>query len=88
MPDAPEIDLTTVDLVLVPALACDRWGTRLGYGGGYYDRSLNRTELIGCSTVCVVPSACVSPETLPHDAWDRTMGAVVTEAGVQVCGDS
>ncbi|MEO1132360.1 MAG: 5-formyltetrahydrofolate cyclo-ligase, partial [Cyanobacteria bacterium J06639_1] len=37
---APRVNLDRVDAVLVPALACDCQGYRLGYGGGYYDRLL------------------------------------------------
>lgn len=35
---AQPVDITTVDLVLVPLLAADKWGGRIGYGKGYYDR--------------------------------------------------
>ena len=38
LPDAPKIDRSAVDLMLVPAVGCDVRGYRLGYGGGYYNR--------------------------------------------------
>lgn len=41
-PSAPVADLAEASVVLVPALACDRSGRRLGRGAGYYDRALPR----------------------------------------------
>lgn len=62
-------------LILVPALAFDRSGFRLGYGGGYYDRLLS-----AASCPCVGLSFHdLLFEDLPHDAWDRPVRAVCTE---------
>ena len=62
-------------LIVVPALAFDREGFRLGYGGGYYDRMLARAR---CSTVGLAFHELLVPR-LPRDAWDRAVGAVCTE---------
>lgn len=62
-------------LILVPAMAFDRSGFRLGYGGGYYDRLLS-----AASCLCVGLSFHdLLFEDLPHDAWDRPVRAVCTE---------
>lgn len=62
-------------LVVVPALAFDRNGFRLGYGGGYYDRMLDAAR---CSSVGLTFHELLL-DSLPRDAWDRPAGAVCTE---------
>jgi 5-formyltetrahydrofolate cyclo-ligase len=60
--------LTEIDLILVPALAFDREGYRLGYGKGYYDRFLANVGAI--PTVGVGFREQLSKESLPKDPWD------------------
>ena len=66
--------LATCDLVLVPALAVDRSGTRLGRGGGSYDRALARTD---ARTIALLYDGELV-EQLPAEAHDIRVGAVVT----------
>jgi 5-formyltetrahydrofolate cyclo-ligase len=73
-----------VDLLLVPAIACDHRGYRLGYGGGYYDRLLSVPEWANKVTIGIVFEAMRVPE-LPIDPWDRPLNAVCTEAGFFLC---
>ena len=82
LPDSPLVDLETVDVMLVPAIACDRQGMRLGYGAGFYDRCLALPSLRNCIAVGVVPSACCSTADLPRDPWDVPLSAVVTERDI------
>lgn len=42
--DSPEVDFSDIDVVLVPLLAFDKLGHRVGYGKGYYDRFLNELK--------------------------------------------
>jgi 5-formyltetrahydrofolate cyclo-ligase len=67
----PEVDPTTLDLVLVPALVLDVRGYRLGYGGGYYDRFLPRLRP-DCRTLGIAP---FTVPTLPTDPWDIPVGS-------------
>lgn len=71
------ISIAEVDFAVVPALAVDLDGYRLGYGAGYFDRLLAGR---GASTQCVacVPSGCVV-ESLPHDAHDQPVDVIVDE---------
>ncbi len=71
-----------LDIVLMPLVAFDRQGYRLGMGGGYYDRSLafrcarrswQRPELVG------VAHSCQQHPALPHQPWDVPLDAIITE---------
>jgi 5-formyltetrahydrofolate cyclo-ligase len=73
-PDA----VATADLVLVPGLAVDRTGLRLGRGGGSYDRALPRAT---GATVVLLNSEEVLDE-VPSAAHDRRVDAVATELGL------
>ncbi len=70
-----------LQVVLVPLVAFDRNGARLGMGGGYYDRYL--VGLANTAITVGVAFACQrSDEPLPTESWDMPMQAVVTENGV------
>lgn len=65
--------------ILVPGLAFDRQGHRLGYGKGYYDRTLAGFKGL---KVGVAFSVQVTEETLPCDRCDAMMDIIVTEAEI------
>jgi 5-formyltetrahydrofolate cyclo-ligase len=67
------------DFILLPLLAFDRAGHRLGYGGGYYDRTLAALPYafrLGCGF------AAQQVADLPHEATDLPLHAIATEAGL------
>lgn len=79
-----------LDTVLMPLVAFDRRGGRLGMGGGYYDRSFeclqppptHRPRLIGIA----YDLQCLNSEQddlLPAEPWDVVLDAVVTEHGLR-----
>ena len=67
-------------LLLVPLLAYDDHGYRLGYGGGYYDRTL--VKLAGARAIGIAYGG-QRMETLPHDSHDHPLDAVLTEQGLK-----
>ncbi len=72
------------DLVLMPLLGFDNAGTRLGYGGGYYDRTL---AVLGRKPLLVgLAFAAQELPAIPREAHDIPLDAVVTEAGVRFFG--
>lgn len=67
-----------MDLMIVPALAYDKTGGRLGRGGGFYDRALAEHDGV---SVGVIREAFLFDE-LPVEEHDRRVGHIVTEKGV------
>jgi|TARA_B100002051_G_scaffold271206_1_gene305474 5-formyltetrahydrofolate cyclo-ligase len=67
--------------LLVPALAIDRRGVRLGYGGGYYDRLRQQAPWRAVPALVVLPSACITDTPLPQDPWDITFDGWISEKG-------
>jgi len=80
-----DLALEDLDLVLMPLVAWDRSGRRLGMGGGYYDhlfrahRDADRPLRVG------VAYGVQEAANLPADGWDVTLHAVVTEGGWFTC---
>jgi len=77
----PILNVGEVDLILVPAIACDTQGYRLGYGGGFYDRLLSGTGWHSKPTVGIIFEFALLA-SLPIDPWDQPLKAVCTEVGL------
>jgi 5-formyltetrahydrofolate cyclo-ligase len=70
--------------VLAPGLAVDRFGIRLGRGGGSYDRALARVRPDAFVAVLLYDGELL--EAVPHETHDQRVSAVITPAGIHRFG--
>ena len=73
------VSVEQAELLLIPALAVDRMGNRLGRGKGYFDRELS---VLSGSKVYAVCFEDEFLETLPSEAHDQRVSGVVTEVAI------
>lgn len=71
----PEAALASIDLILVPGLAFDRHGHRLGYGAGYYDRLLSDPHLQACKIAALFLEQFV--DSIPVEAHDQAVDVLL-----------
>lgn len=84
-PQGPTVaEIGTRPLVLIPLVAFDRAGTRLGNGGGHYDRAA--ASWPRSATKVGLAYAMQESVSLPRDPWDAPLDMVVTESEVVRCG--
>ena len=76
----PIVPAEALDMIVVPLVAFDQTGARLGYGGGYYDRFLRRRPACPLLGLCF---SCQVVPTLPLDPWDQRVDHLCTERGLQ-----
>ena len=78
----PEASAEVVPRVLiVPLVAFDRRGFRLGYGGGFYDRTLERLRAAGPTTAIGFAFAAQELPEVPIEPTDQPLDLIVTEQG-------
>ncbi|MEO6224293.1 MAG: 5-formyltetrahydrofolate cyclo-ligase [Sphingomicrobium sp.] len=70
------------DLILVPLVAADAKGTRLGRGKGHYDRALARLRKKGARLIGVGWPSQLLETTIPADEWDVPLDAFASPAGL------
>ena len=88
-PPVPWVGVEALSALLVPLVAFDRHGNRIGMGGGYYDRTLaaamasgnarQKPELIG------VAYECQKVDPFTPDPWDIPLDWILTENGIRSC---
>lgn len=80
--DAEIVEPSAIGFLIVPCLACDRRGNRLGRGGGYYDRFLS--EYKGASvTLC---REAMLQDDIPMERYDKAVPLVLSESGLYLGG--
>jgi 5-formyltetrahydrofolate cyclo-ligase len=70
------------DVLLVPLLAFDAEGYRLGYGGGFYDRTLETLRAVRPVLAIGIAYAGQQRSDVPHSDHDQRLDAVLTENGL------
>jgi 5-formyltetrahydrofolate cyclo-ligase len=70
------------EVLIVPLLAFDRRGFRLGYGGGFYDRTIAALRAKGPVTAIGFAFAAQEVDEVPIEATDQRLDLIVTERGV------
>jgi len=79
---APAATRHDPDVLLVPLLAFDRSGYRLGYGGGFYDRTLEALRAIKSISAVGVAYAAQEVQAVPRGERDQPVDLIVTEREV------
>lgn len=69
------------DILIVPLAAFDRTGFRLGYGGGFYDRTLEKLRHAGPVTAIGFAYAAQEVDRVPRERTDQPLDLIVTENG-------
>lgn len=81
---AAQRSVRRMDLILLPLLAFDARGFRLGSGGGYYDRALAQDRAHGRPRRVGYAYALQQIDAVPAEPWDVRLHAVVTESGILI----
>jgi 5-formyltetrahydrofolate cyclo-ligase len=78
-PTCPEVE---PDVLLMPLLAFDRAGYRLGYGGGFFDRTLRGLRARKAIRTIGLAFAAQEVDAVPHLDYDERIEAVLTPEGL------
>ncbi len=79
---SPELE---PDVLIIPMLAFDRKGYRLGYGGGFYDRTLEKLRATKKIIAIGVAYSAQELDEVPHGSHDQALNYIMTEREVITC---
>jgi 5-formyltetrahydrofolate cyclo-ligase len=82
LPEAPVIE---PDIVLAALLAFDREGYRLGYGGGFYDRTIARLKTLKPAVVVGLGYDELEVDVVPRNDYDQRVDWILTPSGPKPC---
>ena len=73
-----KIDVYLIDLIIVPGICFDKEGNRLGFGKGYYDRTLKRTNNTYSIGICF-REQIVQEKVIPVNSFDKKVDLVISD---------
>ena len=79
-----KISYKNLSMIFIPCLSVDKNLTRLGYGGGYFDRLRNDKNWRSVPCIGVLTSNCVSHDLLTKADWDIPLSGFITEKEILV----
>jgi 5-formyltetrahydrofolate cyclo-ligase len=78
MEPPPYVPISEIDILVVPGIAFDKTGNRLGYGKGYYDRLMSGKQTFSIGLAYSFQLL----ENLPYDRYDKRLDAIASEDGL------
>lgn len=87
-PTGPRLSISSLDYLLVPLVAFDDLGNRIGMGGGYYDRVLSARDAARNTFTLGVAYSFQEVGRIHPQPWDVALDGVVTEGGIRIFGES
>jgi len=82
-PGAPTVELSDIAAFVIPGLAFDRQGGRIGWGRGYYDATIARAPH---ALRIALAFECQVVERIPREAHDMAVHVIITEVGTYTVG--
>lgn len=79
--------LVVPQVLIVPLAGFDRLGNRIGYGGGYYDRSLQQLRRAGPVMTVGLAFSVQELQVIPAESFDQPLNRIVTEREIIRCID-
>ena len=79
-----KISYKSLSMIFIPCLSVDKNLTRLGYGGGYFDRLRDDKKWRNIPCIGVLTSNCISPNLLTKADWDIPLSGFITEKEILV----